>query len=81
MENGKIRGYGIIFNVIQITDGLKKGLRCETTGRVWGKEGDRIVGVNDWLWLSAPVSFKGFQGIRYVDRLPDLEKELAKQIR
>jgi len=76
VENGQIRGYGIIFKVEQMTGGLKNGFQCETTGRMWGNEGDWIIAYKDWHWLKNQVSFKGFQGIRYIDRLPDLKEKL-----
>jgi hypothetical protein len=76
VDDGLIRGYGVIFNVVQMTDGLKDGLKCETTGRFWGAEGDWIVAYNKWHWLKKPVPFKGFQGIRYLCRLPDLKEKL-----
>lgn len=46
-EYGLIRGYGLIFNVVQMTDGLKDGLTCETTGRVWGQKNDWVVAYKD----------------------------------
>jgi hypothetical protein len=65
-EDGKIRGYGIIFEVSSTS-----GETCETTGREW--KGSWVVKYNDWHWLKTPIPFKGFQGIRYVDNLPDLK--------
>lgn len=73
VEDGLIRGYGIIFNVYQ-SAGQET---CDFTGRVWGSEfGDWVVCYKDWHWLKDPVPFKGFQGIRYIDRLPEIKQKL-----
>jgi len=61
-----------------MTGGLKNGLRCEVTDRMWGKEGDYVVQYNEWNWLKYPIPFKGFQGIRYIDRIPGLKTNLRK---
>ena len=69
-ENGQIRGYGIIFEIYQ-SAGQET---CDVTGRVWGSEyGSWVVCYNDWHWLPTLIPFKGFQGIRYIDRLTDPE--------
>jgi len=68
VNNGRITGYGkVIYSPYQSEDGE----RCEVTDRVWGKEGDWVLEYGDWRWLHNPIKFKGFQGIRYVSRLPD----------
>lgn len=72
VENGLIRGYGIVFGIHQ-TKGRKL---CDLTKRAWGKAGDWVVAYSDWHWLKNPIEFKGFQGIRYVNRMPGLEKEI-----
>ena len=68
VENGLIRGYGVIIDVYQAADSET----CDVTGREWGNSGDWVVCYKDWHWLKAPVPFKGFQGIRYIDRLAEL---------
>ena len=32
----------------------------------------------DWNWLEKPVKFSEFQGIRYLDRLPELKEKLLE---
>ena len=71
VEDGMIRGYGIIFEISQTEEE-----ECETTGRVW--KGDWVVKYNSWHWLNNPIQWKGFQGIRYVNRLPELERVLEE---
>lgn len=68
VDNGMIRGYGIIFNCSQIEDAIE----CTTTGIQWGKIGDWVVKYSNWNWLTLQVKWKGFQGIRYVERIPEL---------
>ncbi len=77
VEAGLIKGYGIIFEVSQ----SEEGEECEVTGRTWGNSGDWIVKYNNWHWLKAPIPFKGFQGIRYIDRLPELEEKLISEVK
>lgn len=62
VENGLIRGYGVIFDIQQLFEPAK----CDTTGRCWGKQGDWIIKYNRWTWLTTPLRCKGFQGIRYI---------------
>jgi len=71
VENGLIRGYGIIFEVSQT-----ESEQCEVTGRIW--EGNWVVKYHKWHWLPNPLPFKGFQGIRYIDRIPDIKEKLYK---
>jgi len=67
VENGYIRGFGVILHAPhQSADGET----CEVTGKSWGKEGYWVVEYSNWHWLDDPIAFKGFQGIRYVSRLP-----------
>ncbi len=61
VEASLIKGYGIVFEVSPT-----EGEECEVTGRTW--KGDRVVKYNDWHWLKSPIPFKGFQGIRYIER-------------
>ena len=75
VESGLIKGYGIIFDIEQILEPETETV-CDTTDRVWGSEGDWVVKYNDWHWLKKPVPFKGFQGIRYLGRLPELKNKL-----
>jgi hypothetical protein len=51
---------------------------CEITGSLWN--GNWVVKYHDWHWLKTPIPFKGFQGIKYLERLPDLKKRLEVQI-
>lgn len=70
VENGAIRGHGRIFEVAR-----SDGERCEVTGRLW--RGDWVVKYDSWKWLETPIPFKGFQGIRYIDRLPKIKRKLG----
>ena len=70
VENGLIKGYGIIFDVSQTEEE-----ECEVTGRIW--RGNWVVKYNNWHWLKSPIPFKGFQGIRYIERLPELQEALT----
>uniref|UniRef100_A0A6M3KZ09 Uncharacterized protein n=1 Tax=viral metagenome TaxID=1070528 RepID=A0A6M3KZ09_9ZZZZ len=68
VDNGQIRGYGIVFD-IDFGE-----LMCESAGRFYN-------GIHlkqrKWVWLKKPIPFKGFQGFRYVNRLPELQKKLG----
>lgn len=77
VENGLIKGYGIIFEITQ----SEQGEQCEVTERTWGNEGDWVVKYKDWHWLENPVPMKGFQGIRYVDRIPEIKEKLAMELK
>ena len=74
VENGLIKGYGIIFDVYKI----HKSEHCITTNREWGRPGDWVVCYKNWAWLKQPVEMKGFQGIRYVDKLPGIKEALTQ---
>ncbi len=66
--NGFIVGYGILMHSpYQTIDGET----CDVTERVWGKDGDWVLEYNDWHWLDNQIEFKGFEGIRYVFKLPE----------
>lgn len=71
VENGEITGYGLVIEVSQID--LPE--QCDVTGRDWGKPGDWMVCYRNWHWLKPRLKMKGFQGIRYVERLPKEVKE------
>lgn len=74
VEDGLIKGYGIVIKVIPSTESLK----CDVTGREWGQKKGWAVLYGNWHWLKIPVPFKGFQGIRYIDRIPGLKTNLKK---
>jgi len=74
-EAGLIKGYGIIFAIEEILEPEMETV-CDTTNRVWGDVGDFVVKYKDWHWLKNPILFKGFQGIRYIDRLIKLKEKL-----
>lgn len=69
VEAGLIKGYGVVFEISST-----EGEECEVTDRIW--KGDWVVKYNNWHWLKVPVPFKGFQGIRYIDRLLELKEKL-----
>jgi hypothetical protein len=75
VEDGQIRGYGIIFEVSPLSEAAE----CDFTGRTWGDQGGYIVKYNDWHWLKTPVPWKGFQGLRYIDRLAELREAVKKE--
>jgi hypothetical protein len=70
VEAGAIKGYGIVREVSSAS-----ATKCDVTGREW--KGKYIVKYDTWHWLKAPVEFKGFRGIRYIERIPWL-KELLR---
>lgn len=76
VENGLIKGYGVIFAVEEILEPEIQTV-CDTTDRVWGSTGDYVVKYRDWNWIKTPIKFRGFQGIRYVCNNPQL-KEMLK---
>jgi len=69
-EGGVITGFGVVFEIRQVSMGQK----CDVTGRLWGDKGNYMVKYKDWKWLVDKIPFKGFQGIRYIDRL-NLDKK------
>jgi len=67
IDNGEIRGYGIVFDI-------ESGeMECEATGRLYN--GTHLK-QRKWVWLKKPIPFKGFQGFRYVNRISELQKLL-----
>jgi hypothetical protein len=74
VENGLIRGYGVVFDVVQLT----QAAICDVTGRDWGEKGGWMMKYRAWKWLSPCIQFKGFQGIRYIKNLPELKKRLKE---
>ena len=69
VDNGQITGYGIIFDV-------EYGkLQCEATGKIY--EGTHLK-QRKWVPLQKPVPFSGFQGFRYIARIPDLREKLSE---
>jgi hypothetical protein len=76
VESSMITGYGVIFNIEQIFDPESQSV-CDTTDRVWGKEGDWQVQYRDWHWLKEKVPHKGFQNIRYIAKNPELAAKLS----
>jgi len=60
VESSFIKGYGIIFEISEISSGVK----CDVTDREW--DGKFVIKYRNWNWLDKPIPFKGFQGIRYV---------------
>ena len=67
VENGEITGCGTVFSVEQVDVPQE----CDITGREWGGQGDWIVRYRNWKWLDDRPKMKGFQGIRYVERLSE----------
>jgi len=75
-EAGSVTGYGVVISVEQ----LDLPENCDVTGRQWGSHGDWVVRYNDWHWLDNKPAMKGFQGIRYVERLSDeLKDAMSKE--
>ena len=71
VDNGEIRGYGIVFDI-------ESGeMECEATGRIY--HGTHLK-QRKWVWLKTTIPFRGFQGFRYVkDELQKL-LDLAEKI-
>lgn len=69
VDNGQITGYGIVFDIEQ------GQLQCEATEKIY--EGTHLK-QRKWIPLSKPIPFKGFQGFRYVHRIPELRERLKQ---
>jgi len=69
IDNGTIRGYGIVFD-IEFGE-----TECEATGKIY--RGTHLK-QREWWWLKHPIPFRGFQGFRYVDRISGLREALEK---
>jgi len=72
VEDGFIKGYGIVFEITQLDSSFK----CDITDQFWGKYGSWIIKYNNWIWLKNPIKMKGFQGFRYVERIEDMKEML-----
>jgi len=71
IDNGKITGYGIVFDI-------ETGeIQCESTGKIY--RGTNLK-QREWQWLKHPIPFRGFQGFRYVDRIPGLREVMEKNV-
>jgi len=75
VDGGVIRGYGVVFCDVEQ---LEEPEECDLTGRIWGHRGSWCVRYHEWQWLPLPVPFKGFQGFRYVSRIPGLQEKLRQ---
>jgi len=67
VDEGMIRGYGIVFDV--------------EVGDMWDGAHERLwkgthLKQRKWVWLKKPVPFRGFQGFRYVEKVPGLKEKL-----
>lgn len=68
VDQGVITGYGVVFEVTQ------GELECEATGKIY--HGTHLK-QRKWVDIN-PVSFKGFQGFRYISRIRGLEEKLME---
>ena len=71
IDNGKITGYGIVFDIIT------GEMQCESTDKIY--RGTNLK-QREWGCLKRSVPFRGFQGFRYVDRIPGLREVLEKNV-
>jgi len=62
VEDGYIRGFGVISNIEEKTEDMK----CTTTGTKWRPGIYVTIPANSWQWIK-PIPMKGFQGWRYLD--------------
>lgn len=67
VDNGYITGYGVVFEIVE------GYLECEATGKLY--YGTHLK-QRKWIWLKRLIPQKGFQGFRYVDRIPGLREKL-----
>lgn len=67
VDQGQITGYGVIFQISH------ESITCETTGNVY--TGFQLK-QRRWVAFKTPIPFKGFQGYRYVNRIPGLKQKL-----
>jgi hypothetical protein len=70
VDNGCITGYGIIFEISQ------ESIDCDVTGKNYS--GYQLK-QRKWVALKTPIPFKGFQGYRYVERIPELCSSLSEK--
>jgi len=68
VDEGMIRGYGIVFD-IEVGD-----MWDEAHERWW--KGTHLK-QREWVWLKKPVPFCGFQGFRYADKVLGLKEKLG----
>ena len=66
-ENGFITGFAKVLTVEELKSGEQE---CDSTGRIW--KGEYILKFNTWTWIKEKIPMKGFQGIRYVEKLKDI---------
>ena len=67
VDQGEIRGYGIVFDIVF------GEIKCHSTGKVY--TGTHLK-QRKWVCLEKPIPFRGFQGFRYINRIPELQKKL-----
>lgn len=58
VEDGYVRGYGIVSEVVE---GSQK---CSITERDWGEGFHAFMPADSWCWIK-PIPMTGFQGYRY----------------
>lgn len=64
VEDGYIRGYGIVSDIVNLPDGQK----CDTTGKGYEPGVYVFMRADSWKWIN-PSRLVGFQGFRYVPYL------------
>jgi len=67
IDRGEITGYGIVFDIIS------GEIKCEASGKIY--RGTHLK-QRKWIQLAHSISFRGFQGFRYINRVPGLEEKL-----
>ena len=75
VNDGFIKGYLTIFDIDVGSE------YCEVTDREWGDENSIVLKFKRWTPLKNPIPMKGFQGIRYLDRLPEIKEKIMAQIK
>jgi hypothetical protein len=64
VEDGYIRGFGIVSETLYCGDGMQ----CDTTGRRrWSPGFYVFMDATSWRWIK-PIAMRGFQGFRYTGR-------------
>jgi hypothetical protein len=59
VEDGAIRGFAVVCEILVVVMGLK----CDTTGRQWGPGVYYFMQAASWHWIK-PIPYAGFQGYR-----------------
>ena len=69
VDNGMIRGYGVVFEI-------EVGEMWDDTHERWWNGTNLKQRI--WVWLKKPIPFRGFQGFRYINKIDGLKEKLEQ---